>query len=387
MDEVKTIDYQTVFSVQKKYAKSILISSLIVILIFISLYFILPFKYKATATILPQSKSGGGGLSSFVQSLAGGLTLPGAGNQSQNKLYEYILKSRTLNENILQSIGYEEFNSVGLDSNSIMGALLGAVETSVNNVGLLEVNYYLSTGYLPNNDIKVKIKEFIPLLCNTAIDELDKMLINQNVTSSKLSRVYIEKEIKRYRKKSDSISHAIVNFQSENNIYEIETQVKAIVDQSVDVGTELLKLETELNLAKINYSANSPVVKSLTSQVEYLRRRTSQLQEGISDYKFAIPLNQIPELSKKYLELYRDRKVLEQVLLYLETQRHQEAIAEQKETPIVKVLDYAIEPNSQFSPSFKILLVVGLTLWGIFLFIFLLFYDRFKNGTSYIKSI
>ena len=39
------------------------------------------------------------------------------------------------------------------------------------------------------------------------------------------------------------------------------------------------------------------------------------------------------------------------VLTYLETQKHQEAIQEEKDIPVVQVLDTAIEPRFKYSPS------------------------------------
>jgi uncharacterized protein involved in exopolysaccharide biosynthesis len=74
---------------------------------------------------------------------------------------------------------------------------------------------------------------------------------------------------------------------------------------------------------------------------------------------------------KEYANLIRDQKILEQVKLFLETQKYQESIQEESDVPTVEVLDSAQIPKIRISPNRKIMLVLAffLSLTGASLFL------------------
>ena len=72
------------------------------------------------------------------------------------------------------------------------------------------------------------------------------------------------------------------------------------------------------------------------------------------------------------------------VISYLETQRHQEAIEEEKAIPIIEVLDYAIKPDKRFAPKRGTILIVSTfvtTIVVLTLFFLLSFRDLRKEMT------
>lgn len=72
---------------------------------------------------------------------------------------------------------------------------------------------------------------------------------------------------------------------------------------------------------------------------------------------YAIPLEKVPSLIREYANLLREQKILEQVAIFLETQKYTETIQEATEIPGVDVLDYPTIPLSHSSPNRKILLI------------------------------
>ena len=78
-----------------------------------------------------------------------------------------------------------------------------------------------------------------------------------------------------------------------------------------------------------------------------------------SDDKLSIPVGVLPEISMGYLNLVRDIKILEQVNAYLESQRMQESIQEERDVPTIQVIDPALTPEHRSSPARTWMAVFG----------------------------
>jgi uncharacterized protein involved in exopolysaccharide biosynthesis len=60
-----------------------------------------------------------------------------------------------------------------------------------------------------------------------------------------------------------------------------------------------------------------------------------------------------------YLNLVRDIKILEQVNAYLESQRMQESIQEERDVPTIQVIDPALAPEKRSAPSRVWMVLLG----------------------------
>lgn len=347
----------------------------------------MPQTFSASSVIMPPSdKSSGGGLSSLLNSVSGGnIILGGSGKSSQTAIFEEIINSRTLNEKVVSKLRLDTLSLFkDFPKRDLVSTINKSTETDTDLKGFLSVETSINTEYLPDSLEKKKAAELSALIANTSVDVLDEMLISKNNSSAKKSREYIDTQIARYEKQLDSVAYAMQKFQTENKVLALDKQTEAIVAQAIELSTEIVKMETELALTKIEYSENSKKVKVLKEQLKELKKQSKKIQEGgITENSFSVPLNQVPRLGRIFAELYRDREVLEQILLFLETQRHEEAIQENKDTPIVEVLDNAIVPEKKSYPSRFKMAVAGGTLSLILSFIVLfvrIYYGEAKNS-------
>ena len=103
-------------------------------------------------------------------------------------------------------------------------------------------------------------------------------------------------------------------------------------------------------------------MKAAEATVQNIRNQYLRLQSGglLGSDDFSFPLSDLPKLFRKYLNLMRDKKIMEQVNLYLETQRYQEAIQEQSDVPTIEPLDRAVPPLKRESPSQRIVLIFAI---------------------------
>ncbi|MER3327933.1 MAG: hypothetical protein RIF34_00030, partial [Candidatus Kapaibacterium sp.] len=263
----------------------------------------------------------------------------------------------------------------------VIGYIPTLFEVEVEKSGIIVLSGLVPTGYLPNDKEKQAAAELSYKLTNIAIDALNEVLIEKNSSTARNSRMYVENEIEKYKIQLDSVSTELEKFQSENKVLALEEQTTAIVSQVMELNSLLTETKIKLNLAKIQYAENSPQITALQSQVDFLQRQSNELQAG-NDDEFSISLNKVPNLTRKYLELFRDKTIFMSVLTYLETQKHQEAIQEEKDIPVVQVLDTAIQPKNKFSPSRGKILFISLfvsTVIVLLIFLVLSYFDIRKE--------
>ena len=368
----------------------VVISIFAFIILLIGLSFIIPQHYVASSSLLPPKKDGGsGGLSSFIQNFTGGgLNLGSIGQSDQSKVFGEIIKSRTVAEYIIDKMQLKKNKSFkGISNENLVGFIVSSLIVDVDKSGLIYVSADVATGYLPSSSEGKQASKFASDMANAAVEGLDIVIRNRSMSSARQSKEYVEKEIERYLIKLDSVETKLEEFQKSNKVLAIDEQTQAIVTQSIELGSQLAKADLEKNLALLEYQPNSPQYQFYSRQHELLSEQYRKVQSGglTKDESFSIPLDDVPKLIKEYTTLFRERKIIEQVMLYLETQRHQEAIQEKRDVPVVEVLDKAYPPEDRYSPKRSMMALLGVILSIIFLIIYISF-KAFQSGTIYLEE-
>ena len=352
----------SLFKFRRKFILTFVISALIIVGIY---SYIMPQEYQSAATLLPPEKSSSGsGLSSFLQSVSGGggLVLGNLGKSNQSQVFSEILKSRSVAmfiDNKLKLSERPEFQFPAAELRYDM--IRSIIEVDVERSGLIMVTASAYTPYFASSSDKDSAAVLSAAFSNAAVDGLNEIVMHKNTSTARKTKEYIERQLSDYRVRLDSVQRVLEKFQIKNNILSLEDQVVAIVNQAIQAGAELAKAESDLNLAMIEYDSASPKVRALSQQVEFLRKQSEKVQSGgLSSDAYAIPLKDLPEIGRLYADLYREQQVLEQVILYLETQRHQEAIQEKRDLPVIEVLDPAVPPIHRSSPNRKLMLLLTL---------------------------
>ncbi len=327
--------------------------------------FIIPQTYQSTASLFPPNKSEGGGLSSFLQSMSGGgLSIGGLGQNNQSQLFMEVLRSKSAAMYVIKKAKLDKMPEFqGMSEEKLVTMVRSLIVVNVERTGLVSIDSYFDTGYFPNTESKLKAAVMAANIANYAIEALDSLVRERSTSGARKSREYIERELVNYRFKLDSVERKLEAFQKTNKVLKIEEQTEALVNQSIELGLELAKAETELKMARQEYASNSSIVKQIEAKASNLRAQYAQSQRGGSgDDNFTLPFGNIPALAREYADLFRDRKIYEQVIIYLETQRHQEAISESRDVPVVETLDKALATETQASPNKRMMLLLGFML-------------------------
>ena len=97
---------------------------------------------------------------------------------------------------------------------------------------------------------------------------------------------------------------------------------------------------------------------------------------------FSIPFSDIPELMREYTALYRDKKIYEQVLLYLETQSHQDALQASRDISQVEMLDFPNLPEIPTAPHKTLMVVLAFMVSTIIALLFIVIKYQWTNKNN-----
>lgn len=316
--------------------------------------FIMPVTYAAVGSLLPPDGESQGGLSAFLQSAAGGIGLGDFSKGGKSGKLVDMLKSRSVAELAIEKTGIDSFSYFRtMTKQQQLDAVRDALWFDMNTNGLVLGGCNIKTGYFASDAEKARARHLCADVLNAAFSALDSINRKKSVSRARQTRRYIERYLAVNKHKLDSTQAVLEAFSKKNKILSLEGQTTAIVENAVSIGTEISNTEIKLALAQAERSANSPVIVQLQQQLRELRSQYDRIQQGglTESDAFSIPLVKVPEIARQYLNLVRDVKILEQVNAYLESQRAQESIQEQRDVPVVEVLDAAVAPERKTSPQ------------------------------------
>jgi uncharacterized protein involved in exopolysaccharide biosynthesis len=363
--------------------------SFIIICIFLSFAytFYVPYEYQSSAKIIPPDEGGGSGLASFLTSFTGGMNLPGMGQTNKMLIYYEILKSREIGKYITEKgnlVNHRFYQH--LDSNEIYEAVSNSLEIKVSRAGSLQIISTCNTPNLPDKADKLEAARLSAFIANSSMDGLD--VISRRISTSKAHRkkIYLERVLEEKKNELTKLDSIKEKFMSENKLLALDQQSQLIIANAASIGTEIAKTEIELKLKKIDYDDSSPIIKSLQNKLDDLRNQYARSQSGgITSDNFSVSLKQVPKLAREYTNIIRDQKILEQVNLYLETQKYQESIQEVSDVSNVEILERAIVPKHKTSPSKFLIMLMGFA-FSIFALTMILTTNAFIRGYLYLRK-
>lgn len=347
-----------------KHYKFIASFTIFTSILVIGISYFLPHKYESKATLLPPEEIIGGNLTEFLRAFSN-LPTFGSGRATKIQLYYEMLRSNELANLITMREEIRKFNIFKkYDSTQLQKLIFRALNVDLKQSGLFVVTAKVSTGLFPSREEKSEAAIASATIVKLSLEALDSLVHSRISSRSKRKRILIEKLLVEKKLELDSVEDVLEEFQKKNKIIGLDEQSKAIVSTAINIGSELAKAEIELALYKNEYEPNSPIIKALEDKIQKLRQQYTKVQTGgfTGTEAFAIPLEQVPSLVRQYANLLRKQKILEQVTIFLETQKYTETIQESTEIPGVDVLDRPTVPKSHSSPKRPLLLFLSLLL-------------------------
>lgn len=331
-----------------RWRKFIFINTSIVIVCAVIISLILPKWYKATASILSPKDQG---LLNFFgtssQVLRGLTSLPRIGGFSQNPgAYNYfaILKSRSTMESVVKEFNLMQVYEI--DDSSMENTL----KILRNNVAFeFQDDDYITIDVYDKDPIRAAA------IANYFVDILNTMSIKLATQEARNNREFIENRLNSTKGKLHTAEEALSKYQEIKGIMITPEQTSTISALAELYAT---KAKKEIEIAILE--------KTVTQDNESLHQLTLELKE--LDKKLAT----FPQAGLESFRLYREVATEQKILEVLIPLYEQAKINEQKDVPVLLVLDKAIPPERKAKPQ-RSLIVLSSTMLFFFFSILVVF--------------
>jgi len=345
--------------------------ALIGLILFTALAFLIPTRYESTAELMPPDNQGNNTLS-LIAGLAGkesaGLGAMAGdllGVKSTGELFIGVLRSRTVQERMVQQFDLRKVYGVGLD---VAARKKLADRTSISEDRKSGIVTVTVADHSPQRAAQ---------MTGAYIDQLDKMMATLDTSSAHRERMFLESRLKSVNVDLQTAETQFSQFASKNATVDVPEQAKAIVQSAAILQGQLVAAESELEGLKQIYSDQNVRVRSLQARVQGLRKQLQGMAGGsgatassasgdttdsTAGDESAMTLSHLPLLGVPYADLYRRLKVEETVFETLTKEYELAKVQEAKEIPTVKVLDAPDVPEKRSFPPRAPLMAVGLLL-------------------------
>jgi len=377
-NDSKEVHLLDILSVLARRKKSIIIATVASVVVVIAISFFMRYTYTTSLTLLPPEKSQTNPLAALLGGTTG-LTstfdLGDVGENHSSDFYVDMLKSRTLAESLL--VDFPEirryFANNGVFGSQQIASLQECLTLEVERDGLVKATVETTTGNMPSQAEQQISAHSAADIANAYAKELDKLSQLKVISRAHNSRIFIESQLQATNTQLDSLYNEMTAFQKQYKIVALDKQVESEIGTAVDLKSQINELELRRAYLLHVQSPASMEVKQIETHLSELQDQYNKMSFGGDTSDYYIPFPKVPELQKQYANMVRDLKVLEQVDAYLQNQYYQERVQEERDTPIVQVLDSAPVPEQRSSPRRAMMAImtciVGLLLACIWMFI------------------
>jgi uncharacterized protein involved in exopolysaccharide biosynthesis len=337
-------------SILLRWKRFILINFIGVTLLAILISFLLPKWYKSTASLLPPKQPdifGSLGASSSILKGIGSLSkLGGLGQKSNAYNYYAILKSRTTMENVIRKFDLIKVYDI---SDSSMEK---AVKELEGNVAFEEQT---------DENITIEVYDRDPYraadMANYFIEVLNNVSTQLGTQEARSNREFIESRVSDTQHSLRQAEDSLRKFQEHSGMIITPEQTTG-ADAIASLYASKAKAEVEVAIMEHSVIAENPTF--IQKKLELL-----ELNKKIST---------IPQIGLKSFRLFRDVTIQQKILEFLVPIYEQARIEEQKNVPVLLVLDKAVPAEKKSKPkrSLIVLLASGLSLFSFILLAFLL---------------
>ena len=305
-----------------KHRKFLIWNTVLVSLLVMGGSFLLPVRYRATATILPPEKDSKDilGLGSMLQSFdVSKISLTGVSSNAQ--IYLAVLKSRTVADRMIEEFHLDQrYKAKNLE---VARRRLGAASKfRLTSNGLIQVS-------VEDEDPQVAAD-----MTNAFVRHLDQLNRTLRMGEGRQTRVFVEERLQATEARLRSAEDSLLNFKERHpgvvlpdNIIAAESATANLLAQRVAIGAELEELKSW-------FHPDAPLLIQKEGAVNAFDRQ----------------LEDLPYLELELGRLFRNFKIQEKVFELLTAQFEEARIRENRDVATVEVLDAAVPPLRKSFP-------------------------------------
>jgi uncharacterized protein involved in exopolysaccharide biosynthesis len=307
-----------------RWRNFILVNVFVVTMVTLVITLIVPKWYRSTASILPPKER------DLIGSIAGGSAgsllkgLTGRGGTGQNA-YNYfaILKSRSAMESVVRKFDLITVYGIG------DGSLEKAIKELVSNTAFESTD---------DDNITIEVLDRDPeraaAIANYFVDILNSMSIDLATREARNNREFIEKRVNQARGELHASEDSLQSFQERSGMI-VMTDAGTGGGGVAELYGMKAKKEIELGIVRMTVAPDDPKIRQLENELSAISHK----------------LDRFPGLGIGSLRLVRSIAIQQKILEYLTPMFEQAKVDEQKDVPVLLVLDKAVAAERKVKPQ------------------------------------
>lgn len=308
--------------------------------------FVLPVWYKSGVTLLPPRTQGLlSGLSPFSALLkdfapTGAASRLGSGSGSVN--YLAILKSRRATESMVRR--FDLVHVYKRDDNSIEKTIK-EFEDNTN----LEIADDGSIRFEVYDRDSLRAAE----MANAMVEVLNTIAVDLGTSEARGNRMFLERRVNEARAELAAAEVKLKEFQEANGIIVLSEDAKASASAIGELYAKKVRAEIELAILRKTTGDDNPMIAQLVLEKNEVERK----------------LGTYPALGMASFRLFRDVLIQQKIQEYLVPMFEQARLEEQKDLPVVIVLDKAVPAERKSLPK-RMIIVAAAALSALLVAVF-----------------
>jgi len=294
--------------------------------------FLLPTRYRATATILfpPETGQNLSGLSALVQQFDISRHLL-TGTSSNTQIYLAILKSRSIADSVIVEFDLmHRYKTKNLESTR--RRLRSLTKFNLTSGGVIEIS------------VEDTNREMAAQMANAFVSHLDALNRTTRMGEGKRTRLFVEKRLAETKSRLQGAEDSLRAFQQTHPGVALPPEAANAASAAADLMAQRIALGAEVEVLRGSLSPQATPLVKKRAELEALDRE----------------LEGMPSLTLEIARRYRDVKVQETVFELLTAQYEEARIQESKDVPTVEVLDGAVPPIRKSFPHRGIMTLMAM---------------------------
>jgi tyrosine-protein kinase Etk/Wzc len=351
----------------------------------ILLAFLLPQWYTATVTLLPpqQSSSLSSAMVSQLGNMGGLASLAGGsglGLKSQNEMYVGMLKSRTVEDAMVQKFGLmKEYRKRYLSDARKAFERHASVDGAAKD-GLIHLS------------IEARDPARAAALANGYVDQFRSLSEHLAITEASQRRLFFERQLEQAKDNLANAEEALKETELRTGLIQLDSQARALIESASLLRAQIAAKEVEIESMRTFATEENAQLVQAQQQLTSLRAQLAKLGGSgeNSEASLLVPKGRVPQAGLEYVRKLRDVKYYETIFEILAKQFEAAKLDEAKQGAVIQIVGAAVPPDKRSFPK-RAWIIVGGTLFGFVIAVIFVYFresfERLKGDPDVMEQI
>ena len=216
-----------------------------------------------------------------------------------------------------------------------------------------------------------------------AVQRLREKMHALTIERVRRRKIFLDERLAEVRQDRTEAQDTLTEFQQEFGVINLAAQSESAIQNVTALKTELYRKEVELHSQIELLGENTAAVVRLRSAVDQLRTLIREIEHGFVEFQdSSIPLQELPALGVRYLDLATELSVHDTIYAFLRSQYESTRIEENAKESAFQIVEEVEVPLRKSRPSRALICIIG-TLAAFMASILAAFaVERFKRAES-----